>query len=296
MNAAPAQTRDLIRLSEEESRGRQRAHLKRVRAWTTSYRERASRAEKHPVYDFLWEYYSLRPAQLERWHPGIGVGIAGEHAKEFLKIPDYVQTAEVVYADPLGLGHRLESVRWIASLLRACVERTASFACFGLHEWAMLYRSANIRHNAVPLRLQPDELASVVENLPICCTHFDAFRFFTNEARPLNRVKPDAESRIEFEQPGCIHVTMDLYKWSYKLLPFTPSELLADAFELALAAREIDMRASPYDLRDFGFSPIKIETQEGRAEYERAQRLLADRAAPIRERLRAVCRQILESR
>jgi hypothetical protein len=71
--------------------------------------------------------------------------------------------------------------------------------------------------------------------------------------------------------------------------------LLADAFELALAAREIDMRASPYDLRDLGFDPIKIETTEGRAEYEREQRSLTARAGPIRERLSRVCERIQNS-
>ena len=31
---------------------------------------------KHPVHDFLFTYYSQRPAQLRRWHPGYGVGLA----------------------------------------------------------------------------------------------------------------------------------------------------------------------------------------------------------------------------
>ena len=32
---------------------------------------------KHPVHDFLFTYYSQRPAQLRRWHPGYGVALAG---------------------------------------------------------------------------------------------------------------------------------------------------------------------------------------------------------------------------
>ena len=46
---------------------------------------------------------------------------------------------------------------------------------------------------------------------------------------------------------------MDLYKWAYKLSPATPGELVADCFELAADIRELDMRASPYDLRDHGY-------------------------------------------
>ena len=53
------------------------------------------------------------------------------------------------------------------------------------------------------------------------------------------------------------------------------------------------MRASPYDLRALGFDPVKIETPEGRADYERHQRAFAARGEPLRERLLAVCAQLL---
>jgi hypothetical protein len=87
------------------------------------------------------------------------------------------------------------------------------------------------------------------------------------------------------EQPGCLHATMDLYKWAYKLAPATPSELLADCFALAADVRELDMRASPYDLSGWGYSPVPIETPAGRAEYAKAQAGFAERAAPLRARL-----------
>ena len=45
------------------------------------------------------------------------------------------------------------------------------------------------------------------------------------------------------------------------------------------------MRASPYDLHDLGYEPIRIETPEGRARYEEEQRTLADKARPLRQRL-----------
>jgi hypothetical protein len=38
---------------------------------------RKSRQEKHPVYDFLFEYYSFRPGSLLRWSPRPGVLLAG---------------------------------------------------------------------------------------------------------------------------------------------------------------------------------------------------------------------------
>jgi hypothetical protein len=87
---------------------------------------------------------------------------------------------------------------------------------------------------------------------------------------------------------------MDLYKWSYKLSPLIDSELLLDCLELAAAAREIDMRASPYDLTDFGYTPIPVEDAAGRAEYVRCQRAIASRAAPLRAALLARCDLLLE--
>jgi len=265
-----------------------------VRAWTGPHRERAARGEQHPVYDFLWHYYSVRPALLERWYPGLGVVLAGDGAREFLTHAGHVATPAGVTADPRALSPaRLDSVRWIASLLRACTERPPVFSCFGLHEWAMVYRTDAIRHADTPLRFPPDELARIVESMPVRCSHFDAFRFYTPAARPLNRLQPARETRLELEQRGCLHVNMDLYKWTVKLLPYAPSELLADCFELALAARELDMRASPYDVRHLGFEPVMIETPEGRAEYEREQRSLTARAEPLRARVLEVCERIV---
>jgi hypothetical protein len=66
-----------------------------------------------------------------------------------------------------------------------------------------------------------------------------------------------------------------------------PGELLLDAFELARDIRELDMRASPYDLTDWGYEPVRIETADGKAEYEAAQRAFAARANVLRERTRA---------
>jgi hypothetical protein len=51
----------------------------------------------------------------------------------------------------------------------------------------------------------------------------------------------------------------------------------------------LDMRASPYDLSDLGYPPVRIETPEGRSAYARAQADFARRAAPLREQLIAEC-------
>ena len=87
---------------------------------------------------------------------------------------------------------------------------------------------------------------------------------------------------------------MDLYKWATKLAPITPSTLVADCFELAVDVRELDMAASPYDLRAYGYQPVPVETPAGRATYSQAQAAFAVRAAPLRERITEVCDGLLD--
>ena len=267
-----------------------------MRAWTDPHQLRAGRGEKHPVLDFLFTYYAFRAAWLRRWHPGPDVALAGETAREFLRWPEYRETAEGVAIDCATLPtHRREFVSWLRGMLQAMQARPAFFGCHGLHEWAMVYRQTpdEVRHNAWPLRFAPADLARVVESLPVACTHFDAFRFFTAPARPLNKLQPTRADTAQLEQRGCLHANMDLYKWAFKLAPFTPAELIADCFELARDIREVDMRASPYDLQKLGLTPIPIETPEGRSKYEQHQRTFASRGEPLRIRLIALCDRLL---
>ena len=145
------------------------------------------------------------------------------------------------------------------------------------------------------LRLAPETIAAVVESEELCCTHFDAYRFFTPAARPRNRHELARAVTDQFDQRGCIHVTMDLYRYAYKLAPWVTGELIADAFLLAWQTRELDMRASPYDLSEFGLDPIRIETTAGKDEYVRQQRELAAAAIPIRARLIEEYRMVSQS-
>jgi hypothetical protein len=273
-------------LTEPEWRARLVAHEARVRGWIGPHLERRQHGAKHPVEDFLFTYYSLRPAQLLRWHPGADVRL--EQADPVAFGPEYVASGDGATVDTaLVLARRPDLVAWIRTLLARTAARPAQYGCFGMHEWAMVYRAGRdeVRHTGWPLRLGPSTTAAVVEAAPIRCSHYDAYRFFTPPARRLNLLAPTRDSQPAFEQPGCLHANMDLYKWAYKLLPLVPSELVADCFELARDIRALDMRASPYDLTDLGYDPVPVETPHGRAEYAAAQRTFAERAAPLRERL-----------
>jgi hypothetical protein len=189
------------------------------------------------------------------------------------------------------VADRGDTVRFIRGLLAATAARPAFTGCFGLHEWAMVYRQGEHRH-PLPLRLGQDGTDAVVEGHPVRCTHFDAFRFFTPAAVQLNRVRPTRATQVELEQPGCLHASMDCHKWAGKLGPAVPGELALDCFALAADVRLLDMQASPYDLGSYGLPAVAIETADGKAEYVRRQRELADRAADLRARLLAVCDEL----
>ncbi|MGA9492537.1 MAG: 3-methyladenine DNA glycosylase [Mycobacterium sp.] len=271
----------------------------RVDAFITPHVERVRVGVSHPVWDFLFSYYSLRPRQLRCWHPGYGVRLGGAEAlRRYRDRRGYGSDADGASVSEDHLRSRLDTVAFIADLLGATEQRTPLLKCFGLHEWAMVYRSEAVRHDRVPLRLGAAGTDAVVEAElagPLRCSHFDAYRFFTADAAPRNTGSPSRATQQDWEQPGCLHANMDLYKWSYKLSPLIDSELLLDCLELAAAAREIDMRASPYDLSDFGYTPIAVEEAAGRAEYVRCQKAIAARAAPLRAALLDRCDLLLRA-
>lgn len=292
-------------LSEAEWTARAGAHRQRMDTWLTPHQERRRTGVAHPVLDFLFTYYSETPARLRRWHPGVGVVLTGAAATERLGWPFYAEvdardaageTVRGVGLDvPAFLAKRRASVGWVEGLLAGTAGRPGQFGCFGMHEWAMLYRpgEGEVRHEQLPLRLGQAGTDAVVESHRVQCSHIDAFRFFTRAGAPRNTLTPTRDTQQQLEQPGCLHATMDLYKWAYKLGPAVPGELLADCFALAADVRELDMRASPYDLTSHGYAPVAVETPEGKAEYGAAQRGFADRGAVLRERLLAVCRELL---
>jgi hypothetical protein len=88
---------------------------------------------------------------------------------------------------------------------------------------------------------------------------------------------------------------MDVYKWAYKSLPLISSELLFKAFELARDIRILDMQATPYDLLEWGYEPVKTETAEGKNEYVRRQREFHVRAQDLRAQLISQLEIALES-
>jgi len=275
-------------LSAADWRVRERAHRERAERWTRPARDRRGRRVPHPIDDFLFVYYPFSFGKLEAWHPGFGTALeVSEDMPEAFSREPYRVTGGVAFLDAALLMEKdRQRLQWTLELLEVTRDRAPNFACHGLHEWAMVYGGKEVRHEkTTPLRLSQEEIDALVESRPIVCSHFDAFRFFAPQARPLNRLQPTLMDRPAFEQPACIHANMDLYKWAAKSMPWIGSELLLDCFEMAVKLRDLDMRASPYDLSAWGREPVRIETPEGRRQYEQEQRALAADAAVLRARL-----------
>lgn len=261
-------------LEPTELTARAAAHRARLAPYVEPHLARRAAGVKHPVHDFLFQYYSQRPAQLLTWHPGMA-------------------------ADDPYVAERRPMVERLHELLAATAGRAGHFGCFGLHEWAMVHGAEANRH-PMPLRLGAAATDAVTESHRIACSHFDAFRFFTPSAVPMNQLSPTAADRPAYEQPGCLHGGMDLYKHAFRLSPMICSDLVADAFELAWEIRILDMRAAPYDMTGTvldphgeKWTPVRIETPDGKAEYVATQREFAERGAPIRAALIAECERLL---
>jgi len=271
---------------------RMRTHGARVSAHTAPARRRKDHGIPHPIEDFLFQYYPFPLSLLENWQPGVGTGLEwpdGDDLPEGAVFnPRHYSRAGDVISPDVGLipEKERERIRWIRDLLEATASRTAVFSCHGMHEWAMVYGGVEVRHEkTTSLRLPQAEIDAFVESRPICCSHHDAFRFFAPAARGFNRLQPSLDTRLQHEQPGCVHANMDLYKWCAKLMPWAGSDLLVDCFSLAMELRALDMRASPYDLASWGCQPLMIETPEGRRIYETEQKRLAFAAMQLRSRL-----------
>ena len=264
---------------------------------------------RHAVFNFLHDYYNIRGAKgtrrLGRWSSGLAqVTLQGATAVDIktgtLSPVGCEVTSEGVYYD--AQKHFLSAdpsaatpFMWYHSLLSATARAEPILHCYNLHEWAMQYwpegaappPSRHYQEETMPLRVTQEVINNVIQTQGVRCTHVDALRFFAPAAGPLNHhgASIEREAQLRLEQPGCVHAHMDLFKISLRLAPWLPAELSADALELALSARRLDVAASPYDASKFGIVPILIETEAGRVEFRRRQTELMARAAPLRANL-----------
>ena len=277
----------------------------------------------NPIYNFLHTYYRYSAKNLRYYSPGIDVVMEAKKetsnsgsnsiSKSNKKKESYISQLDPKYLHllnddccsyilpPTATIDPASPFGWITlsrnrDLLMNTDSRVPFFGCFGYHEWAMLYSGRNqglsqplpSHQKDVPIRVSQEVIDDVVETMGLRCTHYDAYRFFHPSVQPLNVIHPlTRTNQIEHEQPGCVHTAMDLFKYAYQIYPFISSSLLRACIHVALTARKLDMRASPYDTTNVLYCgpPICVETLEGRNQYQEEQKVLALEAAKVREQL-----------
>lgn len=264
----------------------------------------------NPIYNFLHSYYKYSTSDLKKYSPGMSVIMAGASPganadtlhEKYMTFNEFGGCYDINQFQQLADGkYGRERITRDRDILQSTSTKVPFFGCFGLHEWAMLYSgngAATTRHQeSTPLRVDQQTIDAVV-GAPgqLRCTHYDAFRFFQPAAKPINTVKTlSRENTPRHEQPGCIHANMDLFRYAYQLYPFVSSALLLQALTLALEARKVDMRASPYDVSAFEGCeiPICVETPQGRKLYIAEQERVANAAVPIRQALLSIYDEVL---
>ena len=285
-------TEALTPLSPAQWREQRRAHHAVVDSWVTPHLQRRHSGQRHPVEDFLWNYYPYRPSALRLWNPGPAAVLLDHHDEEPLPL-GFATDADGVATfafERLPARHReriATELPWLLRLLDGMRQRPAGFGCFGMHEWAMVLgqSSDEYRHSTWPMRVGPDAVRGAIADVGLRCTHFDAWRFFTPEATGLNPWPLSRAEQPERDQAGCLHANMDVYKWSMRMQPLVPSTLVTSAFDLAMRIRRLDMAASPYDFSALGVQPVAVETAAGRSDYARQQRGFSAEAAALRAEL-----------
>lgn len=109
--------------------------------------------------------------------------------------------------------------------------------------------------------------------------------------------------QLHLEQKACLHANMDLFKIAWRLQPFISSTLLVEALALALQSRTLDVEASPYDVSSYlglkwnsandrathyetvHLNAVKIETEDGRKEYQQRQLQIMKKGEIVRTKL-----------
>jgi hypothetical protein len=274
---------------------------------------------KHPVYNFLIEYYGLKgmkgTKRLARWSPSplpnSNILLQGASEDDFgsllhMRGAVLLENGNGILYSPsefFGKGNaanREDAVRaatpylWNRSILQSTAEADPVLNCFGLHEWAMQYMPAGAPlppsakyQEHLPLRVDRNVINETIERKGVSCTHVDALRYFSPAAGPLNLfgAKLERIDQLRLEQPACVHAHMDLLKLCLRLSPFCDAKLVQRVLEISLAARKLDVAASPYDISAYGVDAVPVEAAQGRAQYRQEQISLMRAAEPVRQDL-----------
>ena len=144
----------------------------------------------NPIYNFLISYYGFSGSKgvgrLCRYSPGPDVpfntgeldGMNVPYTRRYLTSSS--SHSELSYYDSSQMKNR-SGLSWNLNLLKCTRSNTPVLNCYGLHEWAMLYRPASddvgsSYQGGLPLRVDLSVVEEVVDKGGLKCTHIDAIR------------------------------------------------------------------------------------------------------------------------
>ena len=105
----------LSRLDPEQWTARADEYVERAKTIRGPARQPGRVGEPHPVWDFLFSYYSLRPRQLRCWHPGYGVLLTGGEAiRRYGDRRGYTAADAGVTVSDAYLRSRLDTISFVA--------------------------------------------------------------------------------------------------------------------------------------------------------------------------------------
>lgn len=285
---------------------------------------------QHPVYNFLIEYYGLKGAKgvkrLVRWSPGThngGILLQGVRPEDFhdtLHLRGCSEfdphTGSAFYSPSQFVAGKppaqaAATYVWYRNILHKTLEAPPILYCDNLHEWAMQYQPSgappppSAKYQAhLPLRVSRATIQQTVERKGTHCTHIHAIQYFSPPALPFNTPTElqtnfhRRELQPKYEQPACVHAHMDLLQYALRLGPFFSMDDKCrsdDLLRVVLAARRLDVAASPYDASAYAGPPICIETAAGRAEYREQQKALLQQVTPVRQSVLAAYEAFLQA-
>ena len=263
-------------LPEPEWRARAAAHRQRMRRFTGPHRERKQRGEKHPVLDFLFTYYSP-PARR-----GCGAGTPGRGS--------CCAAVRSTSAGPATSRRRRRAPRrpralprprrppGSSALLAGTAARPAQLGCFGLHEWAMVYRLPG-RAAARGGRCGSAPAAPTRWSSPTRCAARTTTPSGSSPRRPARTSSPEAADQVTTSSPAaCTPAwtsTSGRTSWPRRARRTWWPLLRAGPRRPRAGHARVPLRPDR-----LGYSPVPIETRAGRANL-RAKRKRKSPGGPL---------------
>src|SRR5262245_9977755 len=128
----------MITLTADQWRSERSLTLAELEPHAAAGEDRRSRRVIHPIEDFIFEYYSLRPSQLRPWSPGPDVLLLDASPNELDRGRLFVEQDGGLVL-PAYPANRRSFLIWLTEYLTAVAARPLALGCFGMHEWAMVY-------------------------------------------------------------------------------------------------------------------------------------------------------------